>query len=453
MHADSLATYQQALDYLYSFIDFEKRPPPTAQAAKHNLGRTRALLAAVGNPHKQLASVVVAGTKGKGSTCAILESIVQAAGYCTGLWTSPHLNSYRERIQVNRQFIGQEALIDAVQRLRPVVESFDTASYGPPTTFELGFALALRFFVEQGVQLAILEIGMGGRYDCANTVTPLLSLVSSISYDHTRHLGETLSQIAAAKAGIFKPRIPAISVAQPAEAMAVLQQTAHGIGTSLWIANPQGIRLAESPQPRQEPTPDLPPPIPYPVPPVPALRGAFQQENARLAVCAAWQLGSRGFSITDEAMRRGLAAVQWPGRLEVAAEAPLIVLDGAHNGDSAQKLAASLQSEFRFARLLLILGMSHDKQLDAILAALVPHAQQLILTRSRHPRAYSDLDKLAAAAQPYLASGTPALTPDIPEALELARSMAHPDDLICVTGSLFVVGAARQALGLATVCD
>jgi dihydrofolate synthase/folylpolyglutamate synthase len=452
MQADSLATYQQALDYLYSFIDFEKRPPPTAQAAKHNLGRTRALLAAVGSPHEKLSSVVVAGTKGKGSTCAILESIVRAAGYRTGLWTSPHLNSYRERIQVNRQLIDQQAIVDAVRRLRPVVESFDTASYGPPTTFELGFALALRFFVEQGVQLAILEIGMGGRYDCANTVEPLLSLVSSISYDHTRHLGETLPQIASAKAGIFKPHIPAITVSQAAEAMAVLQQTAHEVGTPLWTAQPHGIHPPD-PQPRQQPTPDLPPPIPYPVPPVPALRGAFQQENARLAVCAAWRLGSRGFTITDETMRQGLAAVQWPGRLEVAAEAPLIVLDGAHNGDSAQKLAASLQSEFRFARLLLILGMSHDKQLDAILAALVPHANELILTRSRHPRAYTDLDKLAAAAQPYLAGGTPAPTPDIPEALDLARSMAHPDDLICVTGSLFVVGAARQALGLATVCD
>jgi dihydrofolate synthase/folylpolyglutamate synthase len=196
----------------------------------------------------------------------------------------------------------------------------------------------------------------------------------------------------------------------------------------------------------------MPPSIPYPVEPVPALRGAFQRENARLAVWASWRLCSHGLTISAEAMRRGLATVQWAGRLEVAGEAPLLVLDGAHNGDSAHKLAAALHSEFHYQRLLLVLGMSHDKQLDAILQALVPHAHALVLTRSRHPRAYSDLDKVAALARPLL-RGPLYLTSDIPEALDQAAALARPDDLICVTGSLFVVGAAREALGLATVCD
>jgi dihydrofolate synthase/folylpolyglutamate synthase len=234
--------------------------------------------------------------------------------------------------------------------------------------------------------------------------------------------------------------------------MATLEHIASEVGTRLWIAEQRGIRLAEQPQQHHVSAPDMPPPIPYPVEPVPALRGAFQQENARLAVCTALRLCSRGLTISEEAMRRGLAAVQWPGRLEVAGEAPQIVLDGAHNGDSAHKLAAALRSEFPYRRLLLVLGMSHDKQLDAILEALVPHAHTLVLTRSRHPRAYSDLDKVAALAQPYL-RGSLFMTSDIPEALEQAKALAQPDDLICVTGSLFVVGAAREALRLTMVCD
>ncbi len=443
MDSDLLATYQEALDYLYSFIDYEKRPPANQQAAQHNLARTRALLAAVGDPQMAMQTIVVAGTKGKGSTCAMLESIARAAGYTTGLWTSPHLNSYRERIQVGRQLISQEAVVDAVQRLRPVVETFDTATYGAPTTFELGFALALRFFAEQQVQLALLEVGLGGRYDCANVVRPLLSLISSISYDHTSVLGDTLQSIAYNKAGILKSGVEAISVPQPPAAMSVLGQVAGEVGAPLWVATEEGIQ---------------PPPLNsaarqgYPVEPAPGLRGDFQRENARLALGAAWRLRSYGFALSNEAMREGLATVQWPGRLEVAGQSPLLVLDGAHNGHSAEKLAAALHAEFRFKRLLLVFGTSHDKQLDTMLAALLPHTSVLVLTRSRHPRAYSDLDKMAALARPYLHQ-EPVLTTDIPEALEAAQALAHPDDLICVTGSLFVVGAAREALGLATVCD
>ncbi len=452
MHIHGIQTYQHALDYLYSFIDYEKRPPTTPEEARHNLDRMRALLAAVGTPQDSVPSVVIAGTKGKGSTSAMLESMARAAGYRTGMWTSPHLNSYRERIQIDRQVISQEALVDAVQRLVPVVEAFDAATYGAPTTFELGFALAMRYFAEQRIQLAVLEVGLGGRYDAANSVTPLLSLICSISLDHTRQLGNTVAAIATQKAGILKPDVPACTVPQHPDAIAVLEQVAEEVGTRLWIAGQHGMQLARNHQQHQTPVPDLPPPIAYPVEPLPALRGAFQRENARLAVCAAWRLNSLGLPISDDAMRAGLAAVQWPGRLEVARTAPLIVLDGAHNGDSAHKLSAALVEEFRFNRLLLILGISRDKSRDEILAALVPHASTLILTRSRHPRAYADLDRIAAAARPLL-RGDLHLTGDIPEALEHAQALAHPDDMICVTGSMFVVGAAREALGLATVCD
>lgn len=454
-----IQTYQDALDYLYSFINHDRKPARTPHEARHNLDRTRALLAAVGHPEHRLRTVVVAGTKGKGSTAAMLESIVRQAGYRTGLWISPHLNSYRERIQIDRSYITQEQLIAGVRRLQPIADTFDVATYGSPSTFELGFALALRHFADQQVDLALLEVGLGGRYDCANVVHPLVTLVASISYDHTNVLGATLSKIAYDKAGTFKPGIPAITVPQPQEAARMLAQVAHEVGTPLHLAaepRPEGLQCYETEPP--PPAPNAPPPLPeiaYPVEPATNLRGAFQQENARLACGAAVLLRQNGLLIPDDALRRGLATVHWPGRLELVQQSPLLVLDGAHNGHSAQRLAAALRAEFRYSRLFVILGVSRDKHIEAILAALLPHTHTLVLTHSRHPRAYTDLDKIAAMARgsspPF--SGPILFTGDIPDALEEARALAAPDDLICVTGSLFVVGAARETLGVATICD
>lgn len=445
-----MMTYQEALDYLYSFMDYERKPAATPEEAAFNLDRMRALLDAVGNPQDGMAGVVVAGTKGKGSTCALIESIVRAAGYRCGLWTSPHLNSYRERIQIDRLPIGQAALADGVERIRPLIDSFDVASYGSPTTFELGFALALRYFADEGVQVAVLEVGMGGRYDAANVITPLVSVISSISFDHMNVLGHTLASIADNKAGIIKPGVPAITVPQHPEAAAVLAQVARDVGAALWIAEEAWIedwRLGSDPA---APTSNIQPPKgAYPVAPNPALlRGPFQRENARLALAAALVLRTQGLTIPDAALAEGLATAQWPGRLEVAGQAPWLVLDGAHNGDSAEKLLVALQAEFHYRRLLVVLGTSRDKDIRRIVAALAPHADALILTRARHHRAYVDLDQIAAAAQPFL-HGPLLLTPDIPAALDQARSLATPDDLIVVTGSLFVVGDAREALGLA----
>jgi dihydrofolate synthase/folylpolyglutamate synthase len=260
-----------------------------------------------------------------------------------------------------------------------------------------------------------------------------------------RQLGNTIAEIAYQKAGILKPGILTISAPQHPDATAVIRQVAFEVGTiPLWQARDTGMReLTTEPHA---------PMLPYPIEPVSALRGEFQRENARLALSAVIGLNENGFSITPDAMRQGLATVQWPGRLEVASTAPLIVLDGAHNDDSARKLERALYAEFNFERLLLILGLSRDKQFETILEALVPHASTLILTRSRHPRAHADLDKIAAVARPML-HGDLLFTGDIPEALDQARTLAQPGDLICVTGSLFVVGAAREALGLATVCD
>src|SRR5436190_1008192 len=226
--------YQQALDYLYSFPDSEAKLPRTP--AEFNLPQTSALLTAFGEPQRAFPSVVIAGTKGKGSTAALLESIARAAGLRTGLWTSPHLHSYRERMQINRQPISQAELIAAIEKLPTTLAGFDHQRYGEPTIFQLGFAIALRYFADQAVDLAILEVGLGGRYDSANVVTPLLSVITSISYDHMAVLGDTLGKIAWEKAGILKPGVPAITIAQNPEAITVIAQVAAEVGAPLSVA-------------------------------------------------------------------------------------------------------------------------------------------------------------------------------------------------------------------------
>lgn len=431
-----ITTYQDALDYIYSFIDPARKAARSLEEAARNLKRMRALLAAASDPHAGLLSVVVAGTKGKGSTAAMIEAMARAAGLRTGLFTSPHLNSYRERLQVDRELISQDQLVELTARMRPIVDAFDPEPNGRPTTFDVSLLLALQHFAEQGVQLAIMEIGLGGRYDSVNTLTPLVSVISSISYDHTSILGASLEEIAWNKAGIIKPGVPVVTVPQQPEAAAIIAQEAREAGAPLWVAGEGRLeRAGESWRP-------------YPAPPEPALRGGFQRENARLALGAAMLLQDRGVPIGGAAMAIGLKEVRWPGRFELVPLTPPVLIDGAHNGDSARKLMAAIKTELAPPRLVLILGTSRDKDIAAITTALVPHAAAVVLTRSRHHRAM-DLDRIANEIGAQL-NGPLVVAPDVAAAIDVARSMAGPSDLICITGSLFVAAEAREALGLAT---
>lgn len=422
--------YQEALEYLYSFLDSEAKLPQ--RPAEFNLPRTRAVLDLFGVPDRGLRCVVVAGTKGKGSTSVMLEAIVRAAGYHTGLWTSPHLHSYRERIQVDRVPITREELAAKVAHFRPLIDTFDSERYGRPSVFELGFALALHTFAEQRVDVAILEVGLGGRYDSANAVEPILSLITKISYDHMHILGDTLAKIAYEKAGIMRGGVPVATVCQHPEAMAVIEQVSLKIGAHLVVAGEQATPA-------------------YTL----GLAGAFQQENAQLAVLAAQVLHAQGFVIDQQAITQGLARANWPGRFEVIEGAPTIVLDGAHNGDSARQLIASLHAAFPAQRLVLIFGTTRDKDLTRMFAELLPFTHALVLTHSRHPRAETSLHELAAQAESYAPNReiNVVLTDDVPEALDRARELATAGDVVVVTGSLFVVAAAREVLGLADERD
>lgn len=422
--------YQEALDYLYSFLDSEAKLP--RRPAEFNLPRTKALLHAAGDPQQHFHSVVIAGTKGKGSTSVMLESILRTAGYRTGLWTSPHLHSYRERMQVDRQLISRETLAAQVTWLKLIVEQFDSEEFGGPTVFELGFVLALRWFAESAVELAVLEVGLGGRYDNANAVTPILSVITSISYDHMQTLGSTLGEIAYQKAGIAKPGVPLLTIPQHPEAMRVIEQVTAQVGAPLVVAGS------------------------VPAPPTPLLPGTFQRENARLAVGAAQLLREQGLQISDQAVTQGLAIAAWPGRFEIVVGTPTIVLDGAHNGDSAQRLVESLGERFGDRGVVLVFGTTQDKDVASMFKALLPRASMVVLTHSVHPRAQADLTMLAEQIKTHgLDERTTPIffAEDVPKAVELAQHHAAPTDIICVTGSLYVVAAAREALGLANERD
>ena len=451
-------TYKEALDYIYSFTDYEKKSAYRYAPEHFDLGRIERLTALFDNPQDRFKAIHIAGTKGKGSTAAMIASILRAAGYKTGLYTSPHLHTFRERIQLDGQLISEEAVADLIERLQPLVSQIEDL-----TTFEIMTALAFLYFAEKEVDLAVLEVGMGGRLDASNIVTPLVAVITSLSYDHTPYLGSTLPLIAREKAGIIKDGAVVVSAPQSPEAMAVIEEVCQERGALLFRVGEQwtwqggetnlegqsftvhlnnpGARSGDlRPSGRQvydflshEPRRHR-----YWMP----LLGEHQLVNATTAVAVAELLPGLGVHISQEAIAQGLRQVRWPGRLEVLSRAPFLVVDGAHNADSAHKLAAALRKCFQYERLFLIFGASLEKDVDGMLRELLPLAHRVIVTQAQHPR--------ATAVQPLreelLARGyEPLASNSVAEALDCALRLAQERDLICATGSLFVAAEVREA--------
>ncbi len=441
--------YRDALNYLYSFSGESLPPRPPADRAR-KLPRTRALLAVLGNPERRFRSVLVAGTKGKGSTAAMLDAMARDDGLNTGLYTQPHLHSWRERTCLNGRVIEPEVVVELTAEIRPAVERLtrEQPEVGTPTTFEVGTVLTLLAFALAGVRLAVVEVGVGGAHDATNAVEPLLVVLGPISLDHTATLGRTLSEIATEKAGLLRPNGLAVVGHQQPEAVAVIER----------LARERGARLERLGQEWQwHPEDDAPASGPFTVEgsadgerrtfrlsglSLPLL-GRHQRDNATLAIAAAHLLGGQGFRIGPGAMRRGLARVDWPGRLQVLRERPWLVVDGAHNGDSALALARALCECLPARRTHLVLGVSEGKDLEGILDGLLPIADRLTVTASAHERAV-DPSTLAAAARARGAD--PTVTPRAEQAIHAAYAQAGPNDLVCVTGSLFLVGEAIQTM-------
>ena len=409
-----------ALEWLFSFADQERGVgwnPRASADEQWKLGRTRALLDLAGTPDAQLRVVLVAGTKGKGSTCAMLASILGAAGVRCGLYTKPHLQSYRERIRVDGVAISPEEFAGAAERMQTVVQrlAVEQPAAGEPTTFEVTTAMAVDAFARAGCEMAVVEVGLGGRLDATNALDPALSIITSISYDHTAILGRTLGAIAAEKAGILRPARPALLARQRPAAARALAAACVRVGAQCRVVPP----LEQA---------------------VESLRGTHQQQNAALAVAAARCLAPVGDADVDS----GLSRLRWPARFEVVEER--IVLDGAHNGASAAALAETL-AEFSAGREIgLLVGINRDKDARAVLRPLLPLANAVWATQAAgNPRALeaTELARLMARL------GSPAhVSPEITEALRAAREALPQAALLCVTGSLAVVGQARAALGL-----
>jgi len=412
-----MRTYPEALAYLNRFINYERSQPQRYAPETLSLDRVNLLLDRLGRPDRAYRAIHIAGTKGKGSIAAMIESCLRAAGYRTGLYTSPHLHTFRERMRVNNEFITREQFVQLVDEIEPHVAAIEGLTW-----FEIVTALAFLFFARSHIDVAVLEVGLGGRFDATNVVRPIVSVITSLSMDHMNLLGNSIEQIAFEKAGIIKRHVPVVSAPQVSEALDVIRR----------VARVRGAELIVVPEPPPQPSPDsqgreIP------------LLGAHQLINASVAVTALHVTNQRGLVVSDKAIQHGLETVQWPGRLEVLNRAPLLVVDGAHNGDSAQKLAQALRDVFSIDKWTLIMGISADKDIPAILDALLPLAKKVIVTRASNQRGAS-IEALGArvADRGYV----PTLAPSVADALEIALIDQSP---IIITGSLFTVADAREA--------
>jgi dihydrofolate synthase/folylpolyglutamate synthase len=431
--------YQAALDYILSFADYERAP---RSAVVFDLRRMEMLLERLDDPDAGAMPIQVAGTKGKGSTAAMIASIMTAAGYKTGLYTSPHIHDFTERIQVDGVPIAEDEFARLTEVLKPEVEAVNEfGAFGQLTTFELLTALAFAYFKGRGVDLQVLETGMGGRLDATNVVRPAVSVITSISYDHTEVLGDTLTQIATEKAGIIKPGSTVVSSPQPPEAMAVIEGVCRERGVRLVKVggDVSWERIASSLQGQSFKLKGLRGEYNLSLP----LLGEYQLENAATAVVTTEVLAEQGIVVSAESIAAGLAGVHWLGRLQVLRQKPWFVVDCAHNAYSAKKLAEALRQYFDFERAVLILGVSADKDIGGMVAELAPLGGTVIVTTTRHPRA---LEPAKLATQLSKQGITPEVVANVASAVDLALAKAKPEDLICATGSIFVVAEVMEYL-------
>jgi dihydrofolate synthase/folylpolyglutamate synthase len=416
--------YQRSLDYLYRLEKF---------GMIFGLTRVEEILEAIGNPHREIEAIHVGGTNGKGSTAAMMASILQKEGYRTGLYTSPHLIRFTERIKINGKEMEQEEVAELVQWVK---ERVDEAGVTPPFTFfDFTTAMAFLYFKQKMVDLAVLEVGLGGRLDSTNVVDPLLSVITNIARDHEEQLGRSLLKIAGEKAGIIKKGRPLVTAATQPRVLRLFSKICREKGSPcyrvgrdfLYVQNGeknfdyQGLH-------RKLWNISL------------NLGGPHQIVNATTALGAMEVLDDLGYSVSNDTMIEGLKEVEWPGRLEIVCSSPRVVLDGAHNPAGALVLKESMEKEFQYRHLNLILGVMKDKDIKSILHHLAPLAHHLIFTRPH-------TDRAAPPAQLMKALGKDGKKAEVIEGLENAieqgLSLTQDDDLLCVTGSLYTVGEAR----------
>jgi dihydrofolate synthase/folylpolyglutamate synthase len=436
---DTERAYNLALDYLYSFVDYSLKKSSELAKADFNLDRMRALMTLLGNPEQKYPILHVAGTKGKGSTSALMASALTASGYKTGLYISPHLQDFVERIQIDSQPVSHAQLVALVEQVKPYV-----AAVPKLTTFEITTALGFLYFAQQNVEAAVIEVGLGGRLDATNVVTPQVSVITSLSYDHMAVLGNTLTLIAGEKAGIIKPGVPVVSSPQKEEARVVLERIAQERHAPLTLVGREVmfrpgeqsldgqtlsiIRDKEAENSQESVILRVP------------LLGQHQLVNAATAFAA---LKASGLDVSEAAIRKGFAEVSWPCRFEIVRREPPVILDSAHNQDSFEKLAQTLEDYFPGRPVLLIFGSSEDKNMDGMLDALKGRLKLVLATKAAHPRAIEP-EKIVETAT-RLGVRVEVVTPveaALARALELAVGSR---EIILSAGSMFVTAEVKTA--------
>ena len=436
-------TYTEATQFLYGLRRFGWRL---------GLETAERLLDLTGNPQRLLPSIHIGGTNGKGSTAAMLAAILQAAGYRTALYTSPHLLDFAERIRVNGVPIPEREVTQLTGELKGISSAHFAHHPTPdplsdllphPTFFELTTVMAFLHFVGQGVNAAVIEVGLGGRFDATNVIIPQVAVVTNISLEHQEYLGRTVAEIAAEKAGIVKPGVPVVTATQ-GESYEVIRRTATDSGSPLvHVQESHSFSTRASGLTGQ--TLDVTGPCRHYAGLHVPLAGRHQAVNVMTAIAAAEVLESRGFRLGESVIRQGLAQARWPGRLQIVSNSPRIILDGAHNPAAAEVLAAFLnEHRSQLNRLIMLFGVLRDKDWEAMLAPLGPLADHTILTRPPGDRG-ADPHELAGADR-YCPKVE--IASDLEAGLALARSLAGPDDTILVSGSLYTVGAALRALNV-----
>jgi len=448
----TVETYEQAVEYLYGRINYELVHADRFGSHDFKLDRMAHLLALLGNPQQKIPAVHIAGTKGKGSTACMVAEVLRAAGYRVGLFTSPHIEAFEERMRVNGRPLGQSDLVELINEIGPSVAEMDrTPGRWKPTYFEITTALAWRFFEQREVDIAVMEVGLGGRLDSTNLCRPEVTLITSISRDHMRLLGESLEAIAEEKAGIVKPGIPMICGAEPEAARRVVQRICRDKSAPLWQLGREitfRYREFEDRTGRSGST-DVAAEIDvqtpqrrWPAIPV-LLRGFHQVRNAALAIGAIDVLSQRGWMIAPDAVRQGMQDVRCPLRIEVLSERPVVIVDAAHNWASIAALTATISRDFSARRRLLIFATARDKDVAGHLRLLLPKFDTVILTQYLgNPRALPVTELLrvcrSVSDRPVHWTSQPS------QAWKLAQRLAEPADLICVTGSFFIAAEVRS---------
>ena len=434
--------YDAAVRYLLS-LGRELAAPTQAAAAKFDLENISVLAERMGRPDRAYPSAHIAGTNGKGSTAAFLESILRHAGFRTGLNTSPHLEKINERIRIAGEEISDASFAEVLTRIQSLTEELLAAGKlrAHPSYFECVTAMAFEYFAQARVEFGVFEVGLGGRLDATNILTPVVSVITRIDFDHENFLGHSLQEIAAEKAGIIKPAVPVVVAEQRPEAREVILARATTLGCPV-IETPAAFRIdGESMEDGFARARVAEIASGWSIELAPSLPGRFQLQNALSAAAAARLVQNRGFRIPDESITQGIAATHWPGRLEKLQSRPDVYLDGAHNPGAARELAAFWDHNFAGRKIFLLYGALRDKAVDEVAGVLFPYAAEVIFTEPRTSRAISASQLAEIAAHHALQSSVIA---DAEQALDYALSKAATSDAVFITGSLYLVGQLRH---------